>query len=291
MRLCTLAVPTLFLLSAVPAQAQQAAPTVVLVMTREQFRPGNMPAHNRQIPSFYALFDKAKVGAYRQGLLPLSGDQNHLLYIETHPSYGEWEAVGKRMEEVMGASPALQAEFDALTKANDPLHESQSVMIAVRRAELSYHSRSPAELAKMRYISVNVTRVNVGRGPDYADYIKQTNAAREKLGLNEHSTVFAVSSGAPTGTFLTLSAAASLAESDASMAGGEARTKRMTEALGGDLVVKERQKRISEIVAAGTTTLYSVDRGLSRPSPEFIAADPDFWKPLKVTEPTKPAKK
>jgi len=291
MRLVTLAVPTLLLLSALPAQAQQAAPTVVLVMTREQFRPGNMPTHNRQIPAFYALFDKAKVGAYRLGLLPVSGDQNHLLYLETYSSYADWEAVGKKMEEVMGGSPALQAEMDGLTKQNDPLHDSQTVMMAVRRADLSYHPKAAADIAKVRYVSVNVTRVNIGRGPDYADYIKQTNAAREKAGLDEHSTVYTVTTGAPTGTFLTFTSNVSMAEADAALAGGDARTKKMTEALGGDLVVKERQKRVAELVATATTTLYAVDRGISRPSPEYVAADPGFWKPVKPMEPAKPVKK
>ena len=283
-----LSVLALLLACAPGAQAQQGLPSI-MVMTREQFRPGNMPAHNRQIPAFYAFFDKAKVGAPRMGLLPISGDQNHLVYLENYASYAEMEASTKKLDEVMSATPALQAELDSLSKQNEPLHESQSVWVAIRRNDMSYRPRTAAEIAKIRNVSITVTRVNVGRASDYADYVKQTNAAREKLGLDEHSSVWQVTSGAPTGTFLSFVSNSSMAEADAAMRGADARTKKLNEALGGEMVVKQRAKLISELIAQSTSTLYSVNRAISRPAPEYLAADPDFWKPKEAPKP--PAKK
>ena len=72
--------------------------------------------------------------------------------------------------------------------------------------------------------------------------------------------------------------------------GRDAREKKLEEAFGGAVVVRERQKAIAEILAQNTTSLYSIDRTISRPRPEFVTADPDFWKPK---EPAKkePAKK
>ncbi|MEO8500913.1 MAG: hypothetical protein ABI565_08350 [Vicinamibacteria bacterium] len=291
MRLSTLTVPTLLLMSALPAHAQQPAPTGVLVMTREQFRPGNMTPHNKLMPSFYALYEKAKVGPYRLGLLPMSGDTNHLVFLESYSSYADMATSRAKVGEVIGAAPALQAEMDALQKQNSPLHDSQTTWIAVRRNDLSYHPKPAAEVAKVRYVTLTVARVNFGRGTDYSDYIKQTNAAREKANLDEHTSVYSVTSGAPAGTFLTFTSVASMAEADAAMADGPARTKKLTEALGGDIVVKARQKMLSELVATSTTTLYSVNRGISRPSPEYVAADPTFWAPVKAMEPAKPVKK
>ena len=277
MRLRTLAVPTLLLMSALPAHAQPAPPGV-LVMTREQFRPGNMAAHNKLMPSYYALYEKAKVGPYRLGLLPMSGDTNHLVFLESYSSYDDMATTRKKLGEGIGATPALQTEMDALQKQNAPLHDSQTTWIAIRRPDLSYHPKATADVAKARYVSLNVTRVNIGRGGDYSDYVKQTNAAREKANLDEHTSVYSVTSGAPAGTFLTFTSSASMAEADAAAAGGAARNQKLTDALGGEVVVKERQKMNSEIVAASTTTWYSVDRGISRTSPGFVTADPDFWK-------------
>ena len=275
------------------AQEPNAPPPGILKVSREQFRPGNMATHNRQIPAFYALFEKAKVGAARLGLLPVSGDQNHLLYLEGYPSAAEMEATAKRMDDVMGASPALQAEMDALSSKNDPLHESQTVMLATLRSDLSYHPNTREQTGRARYFSVTVLRVNVGRGVDWADYTKQTNAAREKAGLDEHTAVYGVNSGAPAGTFLILSTMRSLSEVDDAAAGGAARAQKMTAALGGESVVAARRKTTSELVAQAVTTLYSIDRGISRPRPEFVTADPDFWKPKEMPKPApaKPVKK
>jgi hypothetical protein len=282
----------LAVLCSTPAFAQEpaAGPPPRLLVTREQFRPGNMATHNRQIPAFYALFEKAKLGAARLGLVPVSGDQNHLLYLEGYPSAAEMEATAKRMDDVMRASPALQAEMDALSSKNDPLHESQSVMMASLRSDLSYHPNTREQTGRARYFNITVLRVNAGRGVDWADYTKQTNAAREKAGLDEHTAVYGVGSGAPAGTFLIMSTMRSLSEMDEATAGGAARAQKMTAALGGESVVAARRKANAELVAQAVTTLYSVDRGISRPRPEFVAADPEFWKPVEMPKPA-PAKK
>lgn len=291
MRFSPLPVAAVLLACAGVSAAQESAgPPPVLVVTREQFKPGNMPEHNKQIPAFYALFERAKVGTYRLGLFPVSGDLNHLLYLEGYPSYADMEATQKTMDDVMAASPALQAEFAALTAKNDRLHESQTAWIARLRPELSYRPNTRAMTGRARYFSVTTLRVNTGRGPDFVDYVKQTNAAREKANLDEHSSVYQVGTGAPAGTYLLLSTFRSLAEADEAFAGRDAREKKLEEAFGGAVVVRERQKAIAEILAQNTTSLYSIDRTISRPRPEFVTADPDFWKPK---EPAKkePARK
>ncbi len=275
---------SLLLFAGADALAQQ-SPVQVLLITREQFTPGNMAGHNRQVPAFWALFDKAKVGAPRLGLVPFSGDQNNILYLEGYQSFAEVEATRKKGDETFAGSPALQAELDALTKQNDPTHDSQTVMVAVRRTDLSYRPLMVDGVAKARYLNLTTTRVNIGRGPAYADYVKQTNAAREKANLDEHTTVWQVTSGAPAATYLSFVWNRSLAEVDDARRGAEARTRKLDEALGGPMVVQQRQKAISEIVAQTATTVYAVNRGISRPSPEFVTADPDFWKPIAKKEP------
>ena len=272
------------------AQEPNAPPPGMLRVSREQFRPGNMPTHNKMMPPIYALYDKANVGAARLGLLPVSGDQNHLLYLEGFASAADMEATAKKMNDVLGAAPAMQAEVDALLSKSAPLHESQTVMLATFRPDLSYHPNTREQTGRARYFNVTVVRVNVGRGTDWADYTKQTNAAREKAGLDEHTAVYAVGSGAPAGTFLILSTMRSLSEIDDGAKGAAARAVKMRDALGGESVVATRRKTNSEIVAQATTTLYAIDRGISRPRPEFVAADPDFWKVKEMPKPA-PVKK
>ena len=180
--------------------------------------------------------------------------------------------------------------MNALAQKNDRLHESQTVWVARLRSDLSYRPNTREMTGKARYFSVTTLRANIGRGSDLADYLKQTNAAREKANLDEHASVYQVTSGAPGGTFVILSTSRSLAEADEAIKGMDARDKKMEEALGGNIVVKQRQKTVADILSQITTTLYRVNRTLSRPRPEFVTADPDFWKPV---EPAKkePAKK
>jgi hypothetical protein len=285
------AVLCLLLLWSTEALGQQdAGPPPVLVLTRESFKPGHMAAHNRHIPAFHALFEKAKVGNYRLGLVPIAGDQNHLLYLEGYPSWAEVETTARKMEETLGGSPALQAEMDALTAKTDTLHDSQTAWMAIFRGDLSYRPNTRERTGQARYFTVTTTRVNIGRATDYADYVKQTNAARVKADLDEHTAVYQVLTGAPAGTFLTLSTARSLSEIDDAVRDNAARTRKLTEALGGEVVVKQRQNAIGEIVAQTATATYSIDRALSRPRPEFVTADPEFWKP-KAAPKKEPARK
>ena len=154
LRLTSLSALAVLLACSAGAVAQEmSGPPPVLVVTREQFKPGNMAEHNKQIPAFYALFERAKVGTYRLGLLPVSGDLNHLVYLEGYPSFAEMEATDKKMEDVMAASPALQAEMDALTLRNDRLHESQTVWVARLRSDLSYRPNTREMTGKARYFT------------------------------------------------------------------------------------------------------------------------------------------
>ena len=70
----------------------------------------------------------------------------------------------------------------------------------------------------------------------------------------------------------------------------DARDKKMEDALGGAVVVKQRQKVIADILAQNSTTLYRINPALSRPRPEFVTADPEFWTP-KAAATKAPARK
>jgi hypothetical protein len=96
-----------------------------------------------------------------------------------------------------------------------------------------------------------------------------------------HTAVFQVTTGSAPGTFLTFFASRSLADEDAFRKGADARTKAITEALGGDSVAKQRSALTAEIFAPGSgmTVLYSLNPKLSQPTSQFAAYDPDFWAP------------
>jgi len=137
-------------------------------------------------------------------------------------------------------------------------------------------------VAKARYFNMITSRLKPGRGADYTEYTKQLNRAREKAQIADiHTAVYEVASGSPPGTFVTFFLNRSLAEADDFRKGAEARSKAINEALGGESVVKQRAALAEQIFAPGSgmTTLYSVNRKISQPDPQFAALDPDFWTP------------
>jgi hypothetical protein len=265
---------------AFPAYAQEpTAPPAVMRIIVEDIKPGSMGAHEKSVGSYLAFFSRAQVPMPRLGMVPVSGDQNQVVYIERFPSFAALEASDKKLETTLAGSPALQAEMEALDRNGGPLHSSQRTMIAVFRPDLSYHPLSLDAVGKSRYVSMTTIRTKLGHGADYEGYVKQTNRAREKANADQHSSVFQVISGAPAGTFLSFGANRSLAEIDAFRAGMAARDKAVDEALGGEEVVRQRRETIEASVMDIRSALYAFNPRLGTPMAEVASADPDFWTP------------
>jgi len=272
------------LLLAAPAFAQEPPPGAppVLRISVEDIKPGSVGTHEKQVASYLALWERAKVPNYRLGLTPVSGDTNQVVYLEAFPSYAEMESVDKKMEDAIGSNPVWQAESDQLERQTGPMHASQRSMIGVFRADLSYQPLKMDGVAKARYFNMTTSRLRPGRGADYAEYVKQLNRAREKAQIADiHTAVYQVVTGAPAGTFVTFTLNRSLSEIDDSRKNAEARNKAIDEAIGGETVVKQRAEMAGQIFDAGSgeSALYSVNRKLSRPLPQFAAFDADYWTP------------
>jgi len=268
---------------ALPAFAQEppAAPAVMRIIV-EDIKPGSMGAHQKSVASYLAFFSRAQVPMPRLGMVPVSGDQNQVVYIEGFPSFEALETSDKKLETTLAGSPVLQAEMEALDKNGGPLHSSQRTMIAVFRPDLSYRPVSAAAVGKSRYVSMTTIRTKLGHAVDYEGYVKQTNRAREKANIDEHSSLFQVVSGAPAGTFVSFAANHSLAEMDAARAGMTARNKAVDDALGGDEVVRQRRETVEASVMDVRSVLYAFNPRLGTPAAQIASADPDFWAP-KVT--------
>jgi hypothetical protein len=266
-----------------PALAQAPpGPPPVLVVTIEEIKPGSMGAHEKSVASYFALFERAKVASPRIGLQPVSGDINHVVYLEAHESFADIEAQTRRQAEAVAANPALQAELERLDRETGPFHLSQRSMIATFRPDLSHQPLGMDSVAKARYFNMMTTILNAGKGTQYTEYMKQLNAARQKAQVSDiHTAVYQVTSGSAPGTYLTFFTDRSLAEEDAFRNGAEARNKAITDALGGESVVKQRSEQTAQIFApgSGTSAFYSVNRALSQPAPQFAAYDPEFWTP------------
>jgi hypothetical protein len=216
---------------------------------------------------------------HRIALVPVSGDDNAVVYLQAFGSFADVEAARKQLEETIAANAAFKAELDRLDREEVDQHASQRTAYFTLRPELSYEPRTAEQTGKSRYLSITTTRIKPGRVPDYVDYLKSLNVARKKTGIDVHTAVYQVATGAPTGTFLAFTSLRSLSDLDDIRQTMEQSQKAMEEALGGADVVKQRRMLISEIVADGFNTVYAMEPSLSRPTALIAAADPDFWNP------------
>ncbi|HXB56984.1 MAG TPA: hypothetical protein VN461_19630 [Vicinamibacteria bacterium] len=267
------------MLCAAGAAAQEASgPPPVITISREEVKAGRMAANEKVAAGFAALANRTSAPSRWIGLVPLTGDENVSLFLSPYGSFAAFEATNNAWEQAMGTASA-KAEMEQLERQNAEVQNSWRTMLARHRADLSYRPRSAKEAAQSRYFSINSVRLKPGRAPDYSDYIKALNIAREKANVDVHTAVYQVVGGAPTGTFLTFTTYRSLKEVDDGFARADADQKAIEAALGGPTVVERRRQLISEIVAEGQVNLYAMNPRMSRPPEQFAAADPDFWTP------------
>lgn len=263
------------------AVAEEAAgPPPVLLINKEEIKPGQMGPHEKNAAKFVAIQNKANAESHRLALMPVSGDNNVVLYLEGYGSFAELEKAQSQFEATLAANASLRAELDQNTRDGADMHASQKTSIAVFRPDLSFRPKTIEDVAKSRYFEVRATRLNPGRSSDYEAWVKELNAAREKANAEGINTaVYQVLTGASVGTFMTFTMNRSLAEWDEFRAKMADRNKAIDAALGGESVVKERAKRAGEIFADTSVALYALNPSISRPGPTFVAYDPDFWKP------------
>ena len=277
--------PLLGLLTAAPvaavAQTADSGPPPVLVIGREEVKPGKMTAHERVSTAYAALYAKANPDESWLGLTPISGEDSVVLFLEGFPSFAAAETNHIKLEAALAQTAALKAEMDRLDGQSGDMKSSSRTAWFVYRPALSYHPPKMGDVAKSRLASVTTYRVKPGRIPDWNDYVKVLNAARDKASASWISSAgYQSQVGTAAGTFVSFQFHRTMAELDENIAKADERQKAIDAALGGDQVVKMRRELISEVLVENpTTNLYVISRGESHPSATFAAADPDFWTP------------
>jgi hypothetical protein len=261
------------------------APPQVLLIVREEIKPGMMPAHNRHSAGYAGVFDKLKTPNHRIAMIPVAGNENEVLYVTAGESFADLEMMtretDKKMSNVNGATGAEVARLD---KEAPDLHSGMRDILAVYRPELSY--RPGADIAKMRYFAITTVRVRPGQEDNYSDYVKTLqNAGREKVKAEAHFAVYQVLAGLPGTTYMVFRPMKSLAEYDLRIG------RQVREAMTDDQK-KKADKIAGESVMLSDTSIYAFNPGMSYLPKEFTARDSAFWNPApQVVAKPKPKKR
>ena len=262
----------------VPALAQNAPgpPNVVLVV-REEIKPGEMPAHEREAMEFVRVqreANKALPPDSRDGRLamtPIAGNENEVMYLWPYASFAEMEKKRKAADAL--ATGQMRAAFERLPDAR--LHSSQRDMIAALRPDLSYNLGKGLDAAEARYMSVQTLRIKPGNEEAYWAARKRIlHAAYDKMGGGISYAVFQVRGGALLSTYLIFRPIKSLADLDTNVPAA-ARAQ-----MGSDR--DDWDKMVDKSVTLHDVSFYAFNPRLSVVGPEFAARDtasPAYWNP------------
>jgi hypothetical protein len=268
----SLAFGTLVLLSPL-YQALAQTPVVpstpkVLRIYREEVKPGKGAAHEKVEVGWPQAFAKANYPVHYLAMTSITGP-NEAWFLEGYDSFASIEKAGQTIDN----NAALKAELDKLSERDGELLSGMRILITTYRDDLSYGSN--VTLSQMRYMTVTMTRVRPGHDSEFVALRKIVSAAHEKANMDEHWAVYQVVSGAPAGTYLLFLPMKSMAQMDVAQ---EIHGEPYQDALG-----EENQRKVRELSSAAIMTsessLFAFNPGMSYPSKEFAAGDPDFWMP------------
>lgn len=247
-------------------------PPPVLLIVREDIKPGKMPAHNVHSASFARIFRQMQTPSYRIAMVPVAGSENEVIYITALDTFKEMEETGRDTDKKMStASGGTKSELDRLDKEAADLHAGMRDMFAVYRPELSYDAG--VDIRQMRYFAITTVRVRPGQDDQYAEYVRNlTNAARTKAKAELHIAAFQVIAGSPSTTYMFFRPMKTLAEYDLRIG------PRVREAMSDDQK-KKADKLVGETVVFSETSVYAFNPEMSYVPKEFIAGDPTFWTP------------
>ena len=256
----------------VSAQGPPPGPPKVMMIEREEIKPGKMSQHEKLAHGYVQAFASAKSPTHWLGLVPVAGNENEAFFVTPYASYAAIEKDRQDTEKMM--TGALKAAVDQLDKQGGDIHASSRQIIAEYREDLSYNA--PVNIPQMRYFEITTTRVRPGYERAFEETRKMVKAAHEKAKVDEHFAIYEVSTGALGQTYLTFSPFKSLAEWDVETHGQAYR-----DALGDENRQKIDKMRADGLISVDST-LYLINPMMSYAPPEFAAANPAFWGATKT---------
>lgn len=258
------------------AQAAPPAPDYnVLTVYRETVKPGKGVAHNAHEEAWARAVAGAKPPNAFLAMTAMSGAQESW-YMSAFPNWAAYEAANK------AETPALAAIGTQYSAKEDEYLSDGRGMVLTFRADLSYGP--PADLPASRYFSVTRISVRPGQTDAFEENRRIVKAAHEKAGLADSYSMWQTASGAPAGTYFIFVARKALSEIDGGAAIHSAAAYQA--ALGGPEGQKKMAANTSAAVISSQTDLFAFAPQQSVPPPEWVAADPTYWKhkvPVKKT--------
>jgi hypothetical protein len=247
-------------------------PPKVLVISREFVKPGRTGAsHEKTESAFVQAMMKADWPVHYVAMDSLSG-KSRSLFLTGYDSLGAWGNDMRATEK----NAALTSALDQAAFADGNLLDAMDQSVFTFNEEMSL--RPAVDIAHMRYMEIELFHVRPGHSQEWNEAVKLVKAAYEKSVPDAHWAMYRMLYGGSGGTFVVFTPMKSLAETD-QMMGNQGK---FAAAMGED-----GMKKLLELEAATVESsernLFVFDPKMSYAPPEWIEADPEFWKPKMMT--------
>lgn len=249
-------------------QSAMTAPPKVLVISREFMKPGHAGAMHEKTESVFAqAMARANWPTHYLGMDSLSG-KSRSLFVGSFTSLEAWE----KDNHAIAQNASLSSALDQATVADGNQLDAIDQSVFAYVDELSL--RAAVDIAHMRYMEIQVFQVKPGHMREFAESVKLVRDTFDKALPEAHWATYRLIYGGAVGTYAIFIPLKSLAEVD-QMSGED---KKFIAAAGED-----GMKKLSELVAASVesreTNLFSFNPRISYVPPEWVKADPGYWKP------------
>ena len=268
----------LFAVPCVAAAQEKSAPPKVLVIAREFLKPGRSGSlHEKTESSFVQAMSSAKWPTHYLALTSLSG-KSRALFFTFYDSFDAWEKDNAATEK----NATLNAALDHAAIADGDLLDSIDQSAWVYRDEFSLRPIY-GDLPHRRALEILDFHVRPGHIAEWNELVKMVRAGYEKGVPDAHWACFQNVFGGSNGTYLFLIARKSASEID-----GAFQWDKQFAAAMGDLALKKVSELEAASVESSETQLFLFSPKMSYVADEWIAADPDFWKPKVAATAAKP---
>ena len=243
----------------------------------ESVKVGKGTAHEKIEAGWPQAFRKAKWPTHYIGSTTATGVPE-AWFMSGYESFAAMETD----QQNVGKNPTLSRELERLSALDGDLLSNTRGILATYKPALSY--RPEVDMGKTRYFSLNIVTLKPGYDSAFADTRKLILDAHQKANLDEHFAVYQVVSGIPGPAYLIIIPMQSLKEVDEFMAGHDSKPYR-------DAIGEAGRKQLQEFartgIVSGENRLLAFSPKMSYPSEEWVASDPEYWKP-KVATAAKP---
>jgi hypothetical protein len=235
-------------LAASACVSAQYPPSPIIYIYREQIKPGKIAAYT-QIEEAAARFcAKADCPNPYFAITSITGP-NEAWWIN---GFDSMDAMEKVMHDY-AANQEITQELNSVAEKKADLAFPATNLIARYREEMSF-----APSVAPRFLSITVLHLRPGHAAVFRSMRMPFKATLERAGRPQW--IYQVTSGTEDDTFLIMTPARTMQE------------------IYSTPTPTDRNDAVADLIVSSETRLYAVSPSMSMPAPNWVEADPEFWK-------------